>query len=154
MSYKKTQIGWFFILTFFPLIVLMSLFYIKQWGNEPLTFSLFLFIAGLFLLILALFYQLKVEIEGKVLRLSYGIGLIRFRFAMDTLVETKVIKTPWYYGLGIRITPKGLLYNIQGRKAVEISYLRDGKKKSFMVGSAEPEELKRALDGLLSDSAS
>lgn len=149
MTYKKTQIGWFAIWTFIPAVLLMYLFYFKQWGNNPLPYSMFLVMAGFFLLILALFYQLKVELEGTTLRLSYGIGLIRFRFNLNAPVETRVITTPWYYGLGIRITPKGMLYNIHGRKAVEISYLRDGKKRSFMVGSAEPEELKRVLDEAL-----
>ncbi|MHB1278704.1 MAG: hypothetical protein ACYC1Q_09910 [Bacteroidia bacterium] len=146
MTYKKTQIGWFAIWTFIPGIILMYLFYDYEWGNNPLPFSLFLVMCGLFVLILAMFYRLKTEIDGNTIRLSYGIGLIRFRFTIDSLVEAKIIRTPWYYGIGIRITPKGMLYNIHSRDAVEISYLRDGKMKSFMLGSAEPEELKRALD--------
>lgn len=78
--------------------------------------------------------------------MSYGIGLIRIRFKIDKLEATQIIKTPWYYGLGIRVTPKGMLYNIQGSKAVEIKYLGNGKSKSVMIGTAEPELLVKALE--------
>ncbi|WP_159038497.1 hypothetical protein [Brumimicrobium mesophilum] len=51
-----------------------------------------------------------------------------------------------HYGLGIRFTAQGMLYNIQGLKAVKIKYISNGKSKSVMIGTAEPEILKEALE--------
>ena len=84
--------------------------------------------------------------EKDGVRLKYGIGLISLKFKMDEVESLESIKTPWYYGLGIRITPKGILYNIQGLKAVRIHYLKDGKSKKVMIGTDEPEELMKALN--------
>jgi len=125
--------------------LLLYLVYANQWGNNPLPLIPFVVLAGLFVIISSLFYKLTIELHGSVLKLIYGIGLIRIQFKIDNLVETRIINTPWYYGLGIRITPKGMLYNIQGSRAVEIKYLSNGKSKSVMVGTPEPERLKQAL---------
>lgn len=145
MKYRKSQIGWFAIGIFIPIILLLYLSYAYQWGNNPLPFIPFVVLTGLFVIIISLFYKLTIEFDGSVLKLIYGIGLIRIRFKIDELVETREIKTPWYYGLGIRITPKGMLYNIQGSKALEIKYISNGKSKLVMVGTPEPKRLQQAL---------
>lgn len=146
MVYKKSQIGWLATGLFAAAILFLSLAYVNQWGAKPLTFIPFIVIVVLFIAISALFYKLTVEIDGSTLRLIYGIGLIRISFRIDELEQVEIIKTPWYYGLGIRITPKGMLYNIQGSKALIVRYLSKGKRKSVMVGTPEPEKLKKALE--------
>ena len=93
-----------------------------------------------------MFYQLKVTVSEKALKLVYGIGLIRIKKNPDKLHKVEVIKTPWYYGHLIRITAEGMLYNIQGLKAVRITHIKNGKKKSFMVGTTEAEKLKKVLE--------
>lgn len=128
-----------------PMLYLI-LSYMFQWGSHPMPFVPTLLLVMLFVVVCLLFYKLIVEVDGRTLRLIYGIGLIRIKYKIDELERVEIIKTPWYYGLGIRITPKGMLYNIQGLKAVRIKYLRDGKRESVMVGSAEPEELMEALE--------
>jgi len=146
MKYKKSQIGWVVILIFAPLIIFLYLAYVNHWGNNPLPFVPFLVLALLFGVIVAMFYKLTVELSGSTLKLVYGIGLIKIKFEINELERTEIIKIPCYYGLGIRITPKGMLYNIQGSKAVNILYTSNGKRKSIMVGSPEPEQLKKALE--------
>ncbi len=146
MKYRKTQIGWVAIGLFVPVILFLLLAYANQWGDNPLPLIPFIILVGLFVVISSLFYKLTVELEESVLRLIYGIGLIRITFKIDRILAVKTIKTPWYWGLGIRITPKGMLYNIQGSKAVKIAYIRNGKNKSVMVGTPEPVRLKQILE--------
>ena len=146
MKYKKTQIGWVAMAIFAPVILLLYLVYKNQWGNNPLPFVPFLTLTLILVFICAMFYQLTVELSGSTLKLIYGIGLIRIKFKIDELERTEIITTPWYYGLGIRKTPKGMLYNIQGSKAVNIEYISNGKRKLVMVGTPEPEQLKKALE--------
>jgi hypothetical protein len=134
------------VLIFATAILYLYLAYANQWGNNPLPFAPFLLLSILCFVICLLFYKQTVEIDGSTLKLIYGIGLIKLKFKIDQLERTEIIKTPWYYGLGIRITPKGMLYNINGSKAVKIEYRSNGKNKSIMVGTADPEQLKRALD--------
>jgi hypothetical protein len=59
------------------------------------------------------------------------------------------VRNPWYYGWGIRITPDGLLYNVSGTRAVEIT-LTDGSK--LRLGTDEPEALCQAIRSWLPSS--
>jgi hypothetical protein len=54
-----------------------------------------------------------------------------------------VVRNRWYYGWGIRITPRGWLYNVSGLDAVELA-LKNGK--CVRIGSDEPHALARAID--------
>jgi len=145
MKYKRSQIGWVAIAIFTSVILFLYCVYAYQWGNNPLPLIPFLLFSGLFVFICSMFYKLTVELDGSILKLIYGIGLIRIKFKIDELIRTEIIKSPWY-SLGIRITPKGMLYNIQGSKAVNIEYISLGKSKSVMIGTPEPERLIKALD--------
>jgi hypothetical protein len=146
MVYRKSQTGWILIWIFVPIIAFLYLAYLNHWGNHPITFGPFVALSGLFILIAALFFKLTVEVEDSVIRVIYGIGLIRIMFRIDQLESVETLRTPWYYGLGIRVTPQGMLYNIHGTKAVRVNYLREGKRKSVMIGTPEPERLKAVLD--------
>lgn len=146
MIYRKTQIGGWLIV-FFTIPILWLVFaYFQHWGSRPLTELSLAFAIILLTLIVLLFYRLTVEVKNNRIRLTYGIGLIKITLKIDELISTRVLKTPWYYGLGIRITPKGMLYNIQGSRAVLVEYMHKGELKTVMVGSAEPEKLKEILD--------
>ncbi|SHM44909.1 hypothetical protein SAMN04488057_101487 [Cyclobacterium lianum] len=144
--YRKSQTGWVVITIFGSVSIFLFLAFVNQWGSKPLPLTPFLVLELFFVGLGFLFYKLTVELGESTLRLTYGIGLIRITFEMDQLLETEIISTPWYYGLGIRITPKGMLYNIQGSKAIKIDYMRKDKKKSVMVGTPEPGRLKKALE--------
>ncbi|WP_143155886.1 hypothetical protein [Cyclobacterium lianum] len=146
MVYRKSQTGWVVITIFGSVSIFLFLAFVNQWGSKPLPLTPFLVLELFFVGLGFLFYKLTVELGESTLRLTYGIGLIRITFEMDQLLETEIISTPWYYGLGIRITPKGMLYNIQGSKAIKIDYMRKDKKKSVMVGTPEPGRLKKALE--------
>ena len=145
MVYNKSQTGWAIIFIFTLVIIHIFLSYTFEWGNSPLTLKYFLLLTGLFTIVILLFYKLTVEINGTVLKLTYGIGLIKFSYKIDKLEEIEVVKNPWYYGFGIRITTKGMLYNIQGLKAIRLCFTNGGKKKCIMVGTSEPKLLKKAL---------
>lgn len=146
MKYKKSQVGWVVTGLLVSFVLFMYLGYESQSGNIPLSLGSFALVAGLFIIIGGLFYKLTIEFDESTLKLIYGIGLIRIKFKIDELEYIEIIKTPWYYGLGIRVTPKGMLYNIQGSKAISIKYIRNGKSKSVMVGTPEPELLKRVIE--------
>jgi hypothetical protein len=145
MIYKKSQLGWLLIAFVSATLLFLFLAYLGQWGDNPIPLVPFLLLAALFVVIYLLFYKLTIEIRGSELRIIYGIGIIKIVLKIDELISVEEIITPWWYGLGIRITPKGMLYNIQGLKAVRLEYVSKGNVKSVMVGTAEPEKLARVL---------
>ncbi|HEX8545451.1 MAG TPA: hypothetical protein VF691_00740 [Cytophagaceae bacterium] len=145
MEYKTSQYGWVMISIVAGVMLFLYLLYANHWGNNPLPLGPFLSGELLFAIILFLFYKLTVVLKGSTLQLVFGIGAIKIQFKIDQLEQTEVIKIPWYYGLGIRFTPKGMIYSIHGSSALRIKYLSDGTQKSMIIGSPEPEKLNQAL---------
>lgn len=135
MKYEKTQIGWLMILIFSLIIIQLTLAYCYQLGDNPLPLGAFIALSLLFILLLLVFYRLKIRVDSSGIHVIYGIGLIHININPQEIYQVSAVKTPWFYGLGIRFTGKGMLYNIQGFHAVEIYYL-DGKKKTVLIGSS------------------
>lgn len=142
MPYRQTQIARLIILA----VVVSLIIIVVAYTLEPVpTLAAALTFGGLVLALL-LFGSLTVEVAGGELRLRYGLGLIRKRWPLSEIERVQAVRLPWYYGWGIRFTPRGWLYRVSGLGAVEVG-LRGGK--TFFVGSDEPEALARALKGRL-----
>ncbi len=146
MNYEETQYGFVFIIGFVLAGILMIFAYVYKWGNNPISQIPFMILSGVFAVILALFYKLEVRIENRKILIIYGIGLIRIKIEPDRYYNSEEFKVPWYYGLGIRITPGGMLYNLRGDRAVIIELQTKGVKKTIIIGTADPKRLKIFLN--------
>ena len=146
MKYDKSETGWILIVLFTPILIFITLLYINQWGDRPITLIPYIIICALFVLVVSLFYKLTIKVNDKAIHLIYGIGIIKFSIYPDQISKIEIIRTPWYYGLGIRLTPKGRLYNIQSFKAIKLDYLVNHSHKRVMIGTPEPEVLKKILE--------
>ncbi|MHA2609800.1 MAG: hypothetical protein V2G48_05605 [bacterium JZ-2024 1] len=111
-----------------------------------MTFSGFNWIALLVLIslgfCLVLFASLTVTITDDAIEIQFGPGGIRKKFPLKNIESCRIVKNPWYYGWGIRLTPQGWLYNVSGFYAVEI-IMKTGKK--YRIGSDEPEALEKVI---------
>lgn len=145
MKYQSTQIGWLMIIVFSLVLAHITLSYFTGFGDNPLPFSVYSILLIVFIAVLLVFYRLKIVVNESIINVIYGIGLVHFKIKPEIIHSVKVVKVPWMYGLGIRYTSKGMLYNIQGRNAVEISYW-DGKEKTVLIGSKDPVELKGFIE--------
>lgn len=92
--------------------------------------------------VLILFSTLTVTVRDGAMDVFFGPGLIRRRIPLRRIREVRVVKTPWYYGWGIRLIPTGWLWNVSGLDGVEVQFV-DGHR--FRVGSDEPNRLAEAL---------
>jgi hypothetical protein len=105
------------------------------------------FLLGSILVVLTLamilFCSLTIEVTDTRLLVSFGPGVIRKRFPIEDIRGVQIVRNPWYYGWGIRLTPHGWLFNVSGRDAVEID-LRDNRK--FRIGTDEPLQLSAAIE--------
>jgi hypothetical protein len=102
----------------------------------------FLALAGVFLVCLVLFGSLTVDVDDAAVSIRFGPGLIRRSFALAEIRAVTAVRNPWYYGWGIRLLPRGWLYNVSGLDAVEIE-LADGR--THRIGTDEPEALAAAI---------
>jgi len=102
-----------------------------------------LFMLGLYLLGLLMFFSLTVEVSEARLRFWFGIGIVRKTIALSEIQSTSEVKNPWYYFWGVKSIPGGWFYAIAPGAAVEIR-LKDGRM--LQLGTNQPESLMRAIE--------
>jgi len=140
-TYRHTQIGYLVIAgLMIPLAI--NLYLIVVLGFTVMVAV----ILALLLLTLLLFSTLTVTIESDKIVARYGIGLIKKRFLLSDIASCRTVRSKWYYGWGIRLTPHGWLYNISGLDAVELEF-KGGKKSR--IGTDVPQELEQAISQAL-----
>ena len=89
------------------------------------------------------FSSLTIEVNDQELVSYFGPGVWRKRVPLsDIAAATRTASTP-FEGWGIRITPRGMLYNVSGLDDVEIG-LAGGE--SFRLGTDEPDRLVAAIE--------
>lgn len=91
------------------------------------------------------FSALTVEITSTRLSVCFRHGLLRRTIDLADVRDVERITIPWYWGWGIRRTPMGWLYNVQGRDAVRLG-LEGGR--GFLVGTDEPARLAAAVEAI------
>ncbi len=101
-------------------------------------------IMALTLLILASFTTLSVSIDENYLRIKFGYGIFRKKFAVSEIASATRVKNHWYYGWGIRLWfwPRTWIFNVSGFDAVEIR-MKNGK--IYRIGTDEPDRLEAAI---------
>lgn len=146
--YKEEQTGWIPSIIFIAVILILSLAYFNDWGNNPLPLAAYIISTAVLVLVLLSFYKLQVKVSSREIHIIFGIGIIRIKMEFDKILHADVTKTSFYQGLGIRITSEGMLYNIHGLDAVKILYIKGGLTSSVQIGSANPESLRAVLNKL------
>ena len=136
-EYRHTQIGYILIGIVSILTIYFS-FIVMITKEKSILFSFLIVV-----IILFLFSTLTVIVNDNGVQLKFGVGLIHKEFNRNQIIKCKIIRTKWYYGLGIRMTPTGWLYNVSGLDAVEIE-MNNGKL--YKIGTDEPEKLKKEID--------
>lgn len=96
----------------------------------------------LLLVVFSLCPTLTVEVTETDILVKFGPGLVRKRFPLSGVRSAAAVRNQWYYGWGIRMLPKGLLYNVSGLDAVEIEMADGGVHR---IGTDEPAALLRAI---------
>lgn len=95
-------------------------------------------------LLVANFAVLTVRVTDTEVRWSFGTGLIGRRVPLERVRGAAVRRSPWYWGWGIRWTPRGWLWRSSGLDAV---WLELAGGKQIGVGSPDPAGLAHAIQG-------
>mgnify|MGYP003395170420 FL=1 len=89
-----------------------------------------------------LFGSLTVTVTPDTVRVWFGPGIIRKAVPLQEIRDSRVVRNPWYYGWGVRLTPHGWLFNVSGFEAVELE-LASGSR--LRIGTDEPSRLHEAV---------
>ena len=139
--YKHTQVG-YFLVTVYSIVVLFLGYLNIMTSFHPLTLIGLIIV----LVILGTFSRLTVTVDDQMIKIQFGLRIIRKTFLLREIGVYRVVKNPWYYGWGIRFTPRGWLFNVSGFSAIE---LRMKNGKLYRIGTDEPNNLARALNEVL-----
>jgi transcriptional regulator with XRE-family HTH domain len=103
----------------------------------------FLVLMAMLTILICIFSSLTTRVENGFIKWNFGVGLISKTMPISRVVSNRAVRNKAWWGLGIRVIPRGWLYNVSGLKSVEL-ILDDGKR--IRIGSDEPEEFNQAID--------
>jgi hypothetical protein len=92
---------------------------------------------------LALMHSLTVVVDDRSVTARCGPGLIRRTVALSEVRAAGIVRKGWYYGWGLRVTPRGPLWRVSGLDAVEL----DLGRARWLIGTDDPEGLLAAMKG-------
>ena len=121
-KYKHTQIGYLLIIALGAGVLMVGYIAVRA-QFHPFTLVLF----TVMLVCLAVFSSLTVEVDDQMLKLQFGLGVLRKAFLLSQVKSCSIVQSPWYYGWGIHFFGKGWIYNVSGTQGVELE-LKNGKK--------------------------
>ena len=137
MDYKHTQTGYLTIVALGAGMLAVAFIMAACGFNWAALIVLIILGVALWL-----FATLTIEIAKGQLQVRFGPGLVRKSFPTEDLASCRVVKNPWYYGWGIRLTPHGWLYNVSGSLGVEVQ-MKSGRK--YRIGTDDPQGLAEAI---------
>lgn len=143
-TYKHRQIGTVMIVGLGTGTLMILYFLIITSPGPAKTISAFIF--ALLLFCLLLFWSLTVEVKSNHIHVYFGFGIIHRRIPFAEIKQVNVVRTPWYYGWGIRPALHGWMFNVSGLGGVEITS-KNGSR--FRIGSDEPKLLAEAIQNQL-----
>ncbi len=136
-QYKHTQIGYLLLIVYSTVLLFVGYLNILA-GFNPFA------LIGLIIILIALgiFSRLTVIVDDQMIKIQFGLRVIRKVFHLKEIEAYRVVKNPWYYGWGIRFTPRGWLFNVSGLSAIELQ-MANGKR--YRIGTDDPDNLAKAL---------
>lgn len=138
MSYQHTQRGTLVLVALGTAALLMIILAMGQLAIGGTAFAVCA-------LLMLLFGSLTVAVDSTSIALRFGIGWVRRQIPLQRVESAEVIRTRWYYGWGIRLTPKGWMWNTSGLDAVQLNY-NDGKR--FIIGTDDAAALAAEINQL------
>ena len=140
MHYQNKQMGTALLLVMGAVILFISLLAFDK-SNEVI-WPVIIFIG----LISFLFHSLNITVDVYEINWSFGPGFWKKSVKLEAVNSVNVIKTKWYYGLGIRYIPSGWLYTVSGTTAIQLE-LKGGSK--INLGTNDPDNLVEAIKSQL-----
>lgn len=142
--YGHSQPGW---LTLFVFVASGLLLVSVRWGFGGAVGGgsgdfVLMAVSALLIVCMMMFSSLTIRLTSEELLWYFGPGWPRWRVPVSAIVSCDTVRPPWWWGWGIRLTPRGWMYNVSGRQGVLVRR-RDGS--SFILGTDEPERLGAAI---------
>lgn len=143
-EYKEFQFGTVIFVLLIPIYLFLAYAYLNKLGERPLNETGFIICTIIFAAMFALFYGMTTTVKDNNITVAFGIGLIKINIKIHRIKAMRQVTNPIYMGWGIRFFRNGILYNIQGFKAVEIAF--HDTKRYIRIGCKDPAALMAAIE--------
>jgi len=140
--YREIQIFWLAIIFILPNLIFLIVAHLYKLGTKPIPlFATILGIVVLTLILLA-FYKMTITIDTKNISVSFGVGgFIKKIITISEVKDIKETNIPWYFGMGIRLMPGGVIYNTRNGNGVEL----DLKSKKYIISTNKYNEIQKTI---------
>jgi hypothetical protein len=92
--------------------------------------------------VIAVVSTFTIDVTDRELVLAFGLGLFRRRVPLSDIVQVERTEVPWWYGIGIKITPSFVTYVVATGPAVAITL---SKGMALRICTNDADGLLRAL---------
>lgn len=140
---KYSQFGTASVIILLPLLVIFLVMFFLKNSEEKSETLIFAALSLLMTLTLLTFYKLDIKIDETHLSFKFGIGIIQKKYKLTTITSCKSVTNSILNGLGIRIINNGILFNVSGLEAIELTF--ENKKRVVRIGSDCPKEIVEEL---------
>ena len=100
------------------------------------------------------FSAMTVTVDADVVEVRFRLGWPHRSIKRRNIASHEAVRSPWWYGWGLRFIPGGFMWNVWGLDSVELQMAPDASDsflfadrpgKTFRIGTDDPEGLDRAL---------
>jgi hypothetical protein len=110
----------------------------QRWGALIVTVA----VAALLAVTIIFFLTMTIDVSPGALELTMLRGRLQRRWDLTEVRTAQVVRVPWYHGLGIHTFGRTWVFNVSGRRAVELAF---GDGSRVVLGSDQPEQLLEAV---------
>ncbi|PIQ10085.1 MAG: hypothetical protein COW71_03835 [Ignavibacteriales bacterium CG18_big_fil_WC_8_21_14_2_50_31_20] len=145
IKYEETQKAYWVFIVGIVSIATVIIVYKLQLEKIEILLNIVIIVSVIVISVALLFYKLKIFIDANIMTISFGVGLIKRSIELKDIDFNSIeeIKIPWYYGIGLRITPHGILFNTKFGKALKLK--SKNNTKTILVGTDNFETIKKVL---------
>lgn len=149
---KFTQFGTFYVIVMLPIFIFsLIMLFMKGFDNFVMG-AVFSILAVSLLICLLIFYKITIYINETYISFKLGIGLVSKKYLIADIKSCKPVKNEPLFGIGIKIIPNGMLYNVSGLQAIELTF--KNRKSKIRIGTNQPEEIASTINKMIENEKS
>jgi hypothetical protein len=142
MHYHHRQVSRPVVVSCIAVTAMLTVLFFYAGHAQPLLVAIFAAALALEIVVHYLLSSLTVEVSAHDLSWYFGPGFWRKRIARSAIARVARVPVPWWYGIGIKYTPRAWVYLVAPGEGIEVA-LTNGE--AVLIGTDDADNLAAAL---------